>query len=441
MKCSNDVSERSVVTGLLAGGKKLFSAYAKQGMIILTGDVVSKCITFIISIILLRIVTPEEYSYFGAFITVLAMASQFTDVGVNQSFIRFYSRYHESDPDQASSYFTFTLRVKSVVLPVSAVIFFIISPALSIHVFHTDKLVLPFQLLSIGIVGNGILEFISSSFQARQQFKQLALLRISDAGAKILFIAIVIYTGVFSLLHVYFAYTFVPICLGGIAFFAAGLHRSAKQFDWREIGRELFHFGKWIAVASLATMLMMRLDMLLVQFLIPDDKNAVGLYSAANRLAQPFIVLTASVTTLHFPKAMALKSVDEIRMYVKDSFTLTIPVSISCALYIVLLHFFLPAFAPAYEHAYLIFLILSVGHLFTILANPITMLILTLGRSHIVAAISVVQLLLTVVSHTIFILWLGNSGAAVSTVLMWFLAGTGSLWYLYHKKHLIESSG
>lgn len=415
--------------------------YAKEGAIVLTGDIISKFLTFAISLILLRFVTPYEYSFFGAFITLIAMVNQFTDSGLNQSFIRFYAKYNDVQPEKARAYLSLVFRLKWIILPFAAILLYVIAPLLAVNFFHAEQLILPFRLLSIGLIGGGIFEFATSVLQAKQEFKKLSILRMVEASAKVLYIILVALLGIFSLLQVYLAYTTIPILIGGIAILFIGIHRENIEYDWKQIGRELFHFGKWIAVTSFSTMFLMKLDMLLVQFLIPQDKTAVGLYSAANRLCQPLVVVAGSVATLFYPKAMALRTVTEMKNFIRQTLSLSIPLSIAMSVYALLLYFILPSFAPEYTTAYPAFFILFIGYIFTILVNPITMLILTIGKPHIVAAISLTQLVITVIMHTVFILWLGSIGAAVSSVIIWLLAGTTSLWYLYLHKHHINIAG
>jgi O-antigen/teichoic acid export membrane protein len=277
-------------------------------------------------------------------------------------------------------------------------------------------------------------------FQARQKFGTLSVLRISEGGGKLLFILVFLAAGSFSLDVVFIAYVLVPGLVGIVGVFLARQLWVRMRDDWRVIGREIFGFGKWMMLSSFATMLLMRLDIFVLGAMLHDRPDEIGLYSAAVRLCTPLIVLTGSVATLFLPKALGLRSMAEMRSYIRRSLQVTLPLVAICGVYAVVVWLAIPAYFPKYTNAIPYFLLLFVGYAWTIVGNPLTTLVLSINRAHVVTIISIAQLVFSTASHYIFIGWMGAMGAAVSTVLMWFLAGGVSLWYLYVHRHEIETA-
>jgi Na+-driven multidrug efflux pump len=127
-----------------------------------------------------------------------------------------------------------------------------------------------------------------------------------------------------------------------------------------------------------------------------------------------------------------------MKSYIRGTFRVTVPLVLLSLIYLAAMLLITPAAFPKYVDAMPYFLVLWIGYAWTILGNPLTILVLSINRADAAMYISLGQLALTVVSHYLFITRLGAMGAAVSTVLMWFLAGTVSLWYLYVNRREIE---
>jgi O-antigen/teichoic acid export membrane protein len=149
-------------------------------------------------------------------------------------------------------------------------------------------------------------------------------------------------------------------------------------------------------------------------------------------------VIAGSVGTVLFPKAMGLRNYEEMKSFVRHSFRLTVPLTAVAAVYGILVVLAIPRLFPSYTGAIPLFVILFLGYAWTIIGNPITMLILSLDRPRVAAFINLAQLILTAVSHYILIALFGAVGAAVSTVLMWFIAGAVSMSYVYRHRYLIN---
>jgi O-antigen/teichoic acid export membrane protein len=411
----------------------------RGGGIVFIGDIVSKFLTFLITLLLLKLVTPTGYALYGVFITVLATVNQFTDSGLHPSFIRFYALYHETQPGRARAHLHFAVRVKLIVVALTGVALFLGADLLAVRAFRLPDLALPLRILSAGIVGSGIFEFLQSVFQARQQYASLTAMRVAEGGGKLGVILAAIALGAFSLTVVYAAYAAVPFVVAAVALARNPFFLERVRYDWRDIGREVLSFGKWMLLSSFATMFLMRLDVYMLTPMLAARQTDLGLYNAAVRLCTPLIVLCGSIVTIFFPKAMALRSLPGLRAYIRRTFQVTLPVSVLALLYLVALLILTPSVFPKYAGAMPYFVILWVGYVWTIVGNPLTILVLSLDRAKIATAINLAQLLLSILSHYVFISAMGALGAALSTVLMWFLFGTVSLWYLYTHRRLIET--
>jgi O-antigen/teichoic acid export membrane protein len=275
------------------------------------------------------------------------------------------------------------------------------------------------------------MEYILSVLQARQEFTRFTSIRLAEAFLKTGFIYAAILFGAFSLDVVYLSYAAAPLLVGFAAVYFVTSMRGSVEYDWRDIGSELFRFAKWLMITSFATMFLMRLDVFMVSPLLSDMPDEAGLYIAATKLCTPLIVLAGSVSTVFFPKAMELRSTADMRRYLRRTLAVSLPVTGLGLLYMLALFIVIPHWFPAYEPSIPLFAVLFIGYAWTIVGNPVTMLILSINRARAATWIALAQLVVTLASHYYFITSMGAMGAAVSSVLVWFAAGTVTMWYIW----------
>ncbi|MDT8325245.1 MAG: oligosaccharide flippase family protein [Bacteroidota bacterium] len=409
---------------------------AREASVVFTGDVLAKSLTFLITLSMMDLLTPDEYKLYGLFITVLAAVNQFTDSGLHQSFIRFSSLYRKTDPVRAQAHFHFALRAKILIVLATAVLLYWGAEWIAATLLRTPALITPIRVMTIAIIGGGMMEFILAVLQARQQFIRFTAVRISEAAIKTGAIYAGILIGSFSLLLVYASYAAAPLIVGVVAvWFVSSRDGATDGYDWRDVGREIWAFGKWMMITSFATMFLMRLDVFMISPMLSDHE--AGIYIAAAKLCTPLIVLAGSVSTVFFPKAMELRTLGEMRRYVLRTFTVSLPVTGIGLLYLLVMYFITPLYFEKYTASMPLFAVLFIGYAWTIVGNPLTMLMLSINRARIATYVALGQLLLTVASHYYFITVLGSMGAAVSSVLVWFVAGSISMLYIYRHRHEI----
>ncbi len=419
--------------------RELLPLGAREASVVFSGDVLAKSLTFLITLSMMDLLTPDEYKLYGLFITVLAAVNQFTDSGLHQSFIRFSALYRRTDHARALAHFHFALRAKILIVLLTAVLLYWGSDWIGATLLRTPALVTPIRVMTIAIIGGGMMEFILAVLQARQQFVRFTAVRISEAAIKTGAIYAGIFLGSFSLMLVYTSYAAAPLIVGIIAvWFVSSRGGTGGGYDWRDIGREIWAFGKWMMITSFATMFLMRLDIFMISPML-DDYEA-GLYIAAAKLCTPLIVLAGSVSTVFFPKAMELRSLEEMRRYVRRTFSVSLPVTGMGLLYLLAMYFITPVYFDKYTASMPLFAVLFIGYAWTIIGNPLTMLMLSINRARIATYVALGQLLLTVVSHYYFITVMGSMGAAISSVLVWFIAGMVSMLYIYRHRHEIVNA-
>ena len=417
----------------------LLPSGVKDAGVVFSGDVLSKFLTFMLTPMLLMLLSPREYRLYGLFITVLAAVNSLTDLGLQSSFIRFYSLYRDSDPDRSAAHLRLALRIKIVLTVSFAVLLYVLAEPIAATMLGAPELTPALQLLSFGVLGSSMVEFVLAVRQAQLKFIPYAWIRMLEGAGKTIPIFLALSIGAFSLDLVFDVYVYSSLALaaGSLWMMRGSAPRSALPL--RSVVPELTNFSKWMTLAVLCSVFLTRIDIFMVQSILRDNPTEVGLYIMANKLGIPLLVMAASVTTVLYPKAMALRSVKEMRRYVRNAALIALIVLTIAIVYLGAVYFATPRFFPKYTGALPMFVVFWISQLWSIIGSPFTLLILSLNKSKISAILMFAQLMFTIVSHYYFIHWLGGIGAAWSLVLSIFLFGIIALSYVYRNRHLIES--
>jgi len=85
---------------------------AKDSATTLTGDFISKGFLFFVNLILMKVSTQEEFALFSIYITFLGLGQQFSDLGINQGVIKYYSAYKNDNINKANAFLSFGFKFK-----------------------------------------------------------------------------------------------------------------------------------------------------------------------------------------------------------------------------------------------------------------------------------------------------------------------------------------
>lgn len=299
----------------------LKSQTIKDTSVTFLGLGVTAVVGFIYTVILARVLGPAQFGVFSSVSALVAIVYSLGDFGLAPAMINFLPKVQKERQALINTGFWFELIVGLVII-----LFFLI-----LAVFH--QFIIPGSLSEqLGIAGilsfNYLLiGFAQSIFTADRQFLRLSFSQIIDAAVKILLVFILFSIARVTISAALLANVFSTIIALFITF-GRNLSTIKPIFD-RQISDRIFHFSKWIAVSRFFSVLISRVDVLLLN--IFSSNIDAGIFSAANRITILFALVVSSLGSVVTPRFSRLVDRDEIIAYVKKLLGL---ISLLCLLMI-----------------------------------------------------------------------------------------------------------
>lgn len=215
-------------------------------------EVVSRSIQPIITLILARLLVPEDFGVIGVASIVVGLANIFQDFGLGKTLIQ-----RESDVEDSANVIFWTNIVLSGLL---YLILFATAPLTS-KFFHEPKVVAVIRVLCLQLVLYGLISVPQALFQRQFQFKQLFFIRLFSSaipGLVSVPLALLGY-GVWALVSGILAGSVVQVFL----FWRASPWRPRLKYDL-PLAQNLFKFGTWVTLEALLGWLIVWGDSIIV---------------------------------------------------------------------------------------------------------------------------------------------------------------------------------
>lgn len=401
--------------------KLLFSSTSKDAAIVLVGNVLVAAAGMLFSIILARgLAGPSEFGIISSLLAVGTILSSLGDIGVTSALINFLPKH----PENRREILSLSFWVQAVIGSIMVTLMLVLVPFNQRLIPGSD----PWHFLLLGLLGFVLcLQIFSVAiFRAEKRFFWAVLIQSLDSWLKISFIFLLLTGNNLKITTVLIA-TLAASTLATIVGLSFEI-RGIRFIFPKEHAARIFQFTKWIALMSVFSVFIGRIDIILLNAL-SSSYNA-GIFAAAARVALVFVIIVSSLGSVVGPRFSGFSQREATISYLKK---LTLLIS-GIALFMILMALLAPViitlvFGPKYIPAIPVFRALTLAmipFLYTIVTiNP---LIYTFNQPDFVAKITIVQVLLIVVIDYLFIPTLGVFAPAlaigVSNLLV--LAATGS---------------
>ena len=396
---------------------------------VLSGNIVAQALGFLTLVIISRDLGVSEYGIFSLLLAIFTMSLQLSDFGISTSYVKYLSE----NLSKAREIFSTIFLSKVLLSILITVILFWLAPILSTFLFENRLYTSHIQLISIAIIFHALFGVVKGHLQAIQKFAHYAYLNILHSALKIISVIIIafFFSDASHLLFFMASYTFAIILVLILLLFSSYKKVFVFSFDYHHF-LAIYRLGLWVFLSTLATMIIMRLDLLMLQKL--STPLEVGYYSAAMNIAMIFPLVTASLTTTLLPKMdHYLKSASH-RAYISKVlskagyiFVLLVLIELIAPFLITLL------FGEAYQKSISVFQILLVAFTFGIIINPLSLLLYSMNKAHLLTLLNWIQLPLNYLGNLMLIPLYQADGAALSSVVLRLFGGLYILLYLLKK--------
>ena len=260
----------------------------KSGFWVFLLRIMSRLFEFIRTVVLARLLAPEDFGLFGIALLSLSILQKFTQTGFGAALIQ---KKKEIKP-----YLDTVWTVNLFKNTVFALILFIAAPLVGIF-FNEPKAILLVKVLSITAFLGGLANIGTIYFRKEIEFHKLVKLQISTSITDM----VVAITAAVYLRNVWaLVYGFIAARIVGI-FVSYKIHPYRPHFDFDlKKAKELFGFGKWVLGSSVLSFLITQGDDIFVGKLL--GVAALGFYQMAYRLSNmPATEITHLISQVTFP--------------------------------------------------------------------------------------------------------------------------------------------
>jgi len=347
--------------------KKLFcllkSQTIKDSFVVAIGLGVSAVIGFVFTILLARSLGPVNFGVYSAITALAAIVYSLGDMGISNSLINFLPKKISERYQYLSTSFWMEFVVGVFILLLFGIFSF----------FHQTIVPgsLSTDLLLAGIISFNYLLIIYTQgvFTAGRKFWSYTASQILDSGVKIVIVFFIFKMGNLSIgtaLIANIISTFIALLI------TFGKELYSIEFDFfKKPFWNIFHFAKWIAMSRVFTVMISRIDIILLNFMV--GSYSAGIFSAASRVTLIFAMTAGGLSSVINPRFSSFHSHHQTVSYSKK---LILLVSGIATAMLALSFLALPIISLVYGEKYLEsvsvfrYLILAmIPFLFTIISN------------------------------------------------------------------------
>lgn len=375
--------------------------------------IISRGISLVIFILLARALGPEQYGVYSLITVSILFLVSFLDFGVENIAVRFSGRYENERENIFGLYFLSKSVIISIVL-----LLFVLMPDLVPKLLNKPQVQKYLFIIFIGFVIESYRFILVSYFQSMEKFFVRAWINIVTFSLRLIVIFYLVTLSADSVktISLVFAFSGLPaICFFFHKFidFAKALVTSKKE---KSMLVEMLSYGKWIILAALPMQLMIRLDFYIVtRFSTYED---MGIYQSAVQLISLFSFIPFVFGTVLLPKVSKYRDFERIKLFVKKTLTVGIPITILFLGMIPLSEFLVALFlGEKYMRSAPIFQILLLSFSFRFWNVLLGTVFYSLGKANYMALGAYIQLILFAVSALILVPKLMLYGVAWSRVI------------------------
>lgn len=342
----------------------------KQSSITTIGTVLNGVLGALFYIIVARILGPNDFGLLTISIVTLTLVSDIADIGTNTGLVRFVSSNLVSDKDKAMRFLKLSLEIKIIVWSLVFLTIFLLAPFLAQEIFHKVELILPLRLVAFGVGGALLFSFATSSVQAFQKYFLWSGINVLTNLLRLILIFILGYSFRLSLENSLLVYIILPF----FGFFIALLILPAKKIffakgEW-SLSKQLFTYNIPTAIFTVIAAFSARLDTYLSASLL--SAKEVGIYGAANQLAQVMPQLVSAIGLVAAPKFASFKSDTQMLIYFKKLQLLVAGICLLGILSMPVVVYLIPLiFGASYEQAVTPFIFIFLAMLVFLFSVPV----------------------------------------------------------------------
>lgn len=270
----------------------LKSGTIKDSFIVSIGLGGSAVIGFIYTILLARSLGPVNFGVYSALTALAAIVYSLGDMGISSAIINFL-------PKKDSDRYRYLSTSFWIQFAIGCLILFLFIVGSAIHEYIVPGSLKTDLLLAGALSFNYLLiVYTQGIFTAERRFWSYSASQIIDSVVKIIIVLVIFRMGNLSIGSAITA-NIISTLVALFATFGKDLNTIEFNFFKGEFWK-IFNFSKWIAVSRVFTVMISRIDILLLNLLA--GSYVTGIYSAASRVSILFAMMASGLNSVINPR-------------------------------------------------------------------------------------------------------------------------------------------
>lgn len=251
-------------------------------------------VSFILGIILARILSPEEYGIFGLLIVFITVSQVFIDSGFSQALIQNRNRTHKD----ISTVLTFNIAVAFICY----ILLFIASPYIA-DFYKSNELKNLLRVLAFSLIINSLFTVPSTLLTIKMNFQLIAKITLIST----------LTSGIIAIIAAYLDYgawsLVIQIISKGIIsaiFFWFTIEKIPKFKFFKKSFHQLFSFGSKLLISSLLNTIVGNLNSILIGKYI--GTKSLGFYTRGTQFSDmAYSTINSAITSVLLPSLSDLQ--------------------------------------------------------------------------------------------------------------------------------------
>lgn len=397
---------------------------SRDWAIVMGGNVGRMALSFVASVLVARALGPANFGVYAVLGATMAIVGVVADMGLTVTEVKRVATVWPDQPDIAH----LRGRVASWLRTGAALLFFVLAALFAVPIAN--------QILGLSAVPNGPFLFIlamagmvavalsgtvNTILQATNHFGRLSSVSLVNAGLTTILAIVLFAVGRLDLVT---ALLILGIGTALVSFFVGyrllpgrwSLWRLPALKDLRQEGAALFRFSRWLWMASLFTVVIMQIDVIMVGRL--TTAAAAGMYGLALNLARKADIVNQSLYTSLLPAASSLNDRESVGKYLRQSMVRSGLIALGLLALMPLVGPIIRIFyGLEYAAAAGLLQLLLVVVIIDALATPVILLVFPLERPKLYAASTALQAIILLLLAAWLIPMMGTPGAAVAKIV------------------------
>lgn len=386
--------------------KLLASQTTRDTLISFSGLWIIAVVGMIFTVITARAFGPTAFGLFSALNAIVTLLSSIGDFGISAALVNFLPKVTDRRQTIISVTFWFQIIISvflTLLLVAVSLIRGYIVPGSSLLHFIIIAFLTGFYVLQ---------GFALGIFNAEKKFFQASFIQGLDSTVKLAIVASLFFSNSMNIELALLAN--VASCFLSLIYGFAGEFKNIRPIFPRAQLAEVFAFSKWIALSRFFSVMISRVDILLLNLMVGGFE--AGIFAAASRITLLFALLVSSLGAVISPRFSAFSRRHEILAYLKKVSLLVTGVSIFMLLTILVADPLIKIiFGAKFTASIPVFQALTVAmipFLFTVVTVP--PLLYSFSQPQFLAKITIIQTVVLVVLDILLIPTYRAFGPAIS---------------------------